>query len=214
MSPASGEPAATDALDAFLELARAQAAVRRFSAEPVDPLLVERILEAATRAPSARNSQPWRFVVVADPQRRRALRDAYLAAWHQARPSGGAESRLHRETAWLAEHFDTAPIIVAACLDLAVATSADPAARYGSILPALQNLCLAARAAGLGSVLTTMARREDAAVRAAIDVPEQVEVVALIPLGHPDGGFPPTRRRPVAEVAFADRWGRPLRESR
>ena len=201
-------------LDSFLELARAQAAVRRFTADPVDAGLVERILEAATRAPSARNSQPWRFVVVADAQRRRALGDAYLAAWSQARPAGAAESHLHREAGWLAEHFDTAPIIIAACLDPDVVISADPAARYGSILPALQNLCLAARAAELGSVLTTIARREDAAVRAAIGVPERVEVVALVPLGHPDGGFPPTRRRPVAEVAYADGWGRPLRGSR
>jgi nitroreductase len=202
-----------DGLEGFLALARGQAAVRRFHADPVDAAVVERVLEAATRAPSASNSQPWRFVVVRDPGRRRALRDAYLSAWEMVRPPAAAQSPVQREAGWLAGHLDTAPVIVAACLDEAAVTTRDPAARYGSILPAVQNLCLAARAAGLGTVLTTLARRADPAVRAALDVPDGVEVVALVPLGWPEGGFPATRRRPVAEVAFAETWGRPLGEA-
>ena len=107
------------------------------------------------------------------------------------------------------EHLDAAPVVIAACLDIDASGTDDPAARYGSILPAVQNLCLAARAAGLGTVLTTLARRQDAAVRVALGIPGGIEVVALVPLGWPQGGFPAARRRAVAETTFADEWGRP-----
>jgi nitroreductase len=47
-------------------------------------------------------------------------------------------------------------------------------------------------------------------VKALLDVPAAVEVVAIVPLGHPADRFGPTRRKPVAEVAFCERWGRPF----
>jgi nitroreductase len=185
--------------------------VRRFREDPVAADIIERILEAATRAPSARNAQPWRFVVVREAQRRRALRDAFRTAYESVRPAGPAgDDEMHRSVAELAEHLDIAPVIIAVCLDPDEARSSDVAARYGSIFPAVQNLCLAARAAGLGTVLTTVARREEAALREAMAIPGDVEVVALIPVGWPDGGFPSTSRRAVKDVAFADEWGRPL----
>jgi len=146
--------------------------------------------------------------VVRDPQRRRALGDAYAGAYAEARAGHETDAtRLQREATHLAEHFDRAPVVVAVCLDGTALRSTDPAARYGSIFPAVQNLCLAARAAGLGTVLTTVFRRQDAAVRAALEVPDSVEVVALVPVGWPAGGFPRTRRHPVAEVSHADAWG-------
>jgi len=207
VSPDEGEQAA---LDTFLALCRSQSAVRRFAPGDVDDALVERILEAAIRAPSARNSQPWRFVVVRDVERRWALRDAYAAAYAQVRPArAGARTPLEADVAHLAGHLDAAPVVIAACLDIDASGTDDPAARYGSILPAVQNLCLAARAAGLGTVLTTLARRQDAAVRVALGIPGGIEVVALVPLGWPQGGFPAARRRAVAETTFADEWGRP-----
>ena len=74
----------------------------------------------------------------------------------------------------------------------------------------MQNLLLAARALGLGTTLTTLHRGFEPALKALLDVPEAVEVVALVPLGYPADRFGPTRRRPVEEVAFLDRWGRRL----
>jgi nitroreductase len=184
--------------------------VRRFREDPVDADIIERILEAATRAPSARNKQPWRFVVVRDRVRRSALRDAFRTAYSRLRPAGADDSAMYREVDHLAEHMDRAPVIIAVCADPTAARSSDVATRYGSVFPAIQNLCLAARAAGLGTVLTTVARREDATIRAAMTIPDDVEIVALIPVGWPDGGFPATTRRPVREVSYSDEWGRPL----
>jgi nitroreductase len=74
----------------------------------------------------------------------------------------------------------------------------------------VQNLLLAARALGLGTTLTTLHRGFEPVLKALLDVPEEVEVVAVVPLGYPADRFGPTRRRPVEEVAFLDRWGRPL----
>ena len=80
----------------------------------------------------------------------------------------------------------------------------------GMIFPAVQNLLLAARALGLGTTLTTLHRGFESDLKALLEVPAAVEVVAIVPLGHPADRFGPTRRRPVARVAFRDRWGKPF----
>ena len=77
-----------------------------------------------------------------------------------------------------------------------------------SIYPAVQNIMLAARALGIGSCLTTIHRYREAQVKELLEVPPDVETVALIPLGYPVGKFGRPPRRPVAEVAFADGWDR------
>jgi nitroreductase len=77
----------------------------------------------------------------------------------------------------------------------------------------VQNLLLAARALGLGTTLTTLHRGFEDALKTLLDVPPAVEVVALVPLGWPRDRFGPTRRKPLAEVAFGERWGRPFRRS-
>jgi nitroreductase len=118
----------------------------------------------------------------------------------------------------LATHFAAAPVLIACCLDhrrLGPIAGPDgtlrsPAAAYASIFPAVQNLLLAARALGLGTTLTTLHRGFEPALKALLDLPAPVEVVALVPLGYPTDRFGPTRRRPVEEIAFLDRWGRPL----
>ena len=68
----------------FFEVVDTQRAIRRFRADPVPEALVRRVLEAATRAPSARGAEPWAFVVVRDPGTRRAVGDMYRTAWDAA----------------------------------------------------------------------------------------------------------------------------------
>jgi nitroreductase len=202
----SGEPAHGQSLDAFLDLCRSQSAVRHFTDEEVPEALLMRVLDAARWAPSLRNSQPWRFIVVREPERRAELGAIFRAAYAEVRPSAEAAGTVHRAVDHLAERFQEVPAVIAACLDGSAASTSDVAARYGSIFPAIQNLCLAARAAGLGTVLTTVARRQEARLRQALGVPAAVEVVALIPLGWPAHGFTSMRRRPLDEVVFAEAW--------
>ena len=67
---------------------------------------------------------------------------------------------------------------------------------------------LAARALGIGSCITTIHKFRDAQVKELLGIPAEVETAALIPLGSPLRKFGRPPRRPLAEVAFADRWGR------
>ena len=84
--------------------------------------------------------------------------------------------------------------------------------RGASIYPAVQNIVLACRALGLGTTITTNHLRLEDEVKAVLGVPEDVQTVALMPIGYPRDQFGPLVRRPVADVAYADRWARPWRE--
>src|SRR6266487_3096348 len=99
-------------------------------------------------------------------------------------------------------------------------TFTDPCAHFGpklhegdrqapgaSIYPAVQNIILACRAFGLGTLITTNHIRCEDEVRAVLDLPDDVSTYALMPIGYPQGSFGPLARRPVAEVTHADRWG-------
>lgn len=79
------------------------------------------------------------------------------------------------------------------------------------IYPAIQNMLLAARGLGLGSVLATRPRMVQAEVKGVLGIPENVELAAILPIGYPAEGvrYGPTRRTPVKEVTFHDRWGNP-----
>lgn len=118
----------------------------------------------------------------------------------------------------LAEHLDQAPVLVLCGLDTAqLGPMADasghihaPQSAYASIFPAVQNLMLAARGLGIGSTLTTVFQAVEGELRSVVALPDHVHIAALIPLGYPRRPFRVSHRKPVAEVAFLDRWGNPL----
>ena len=214
----------------FFEVVRTQRAIRRFRPDPVPDQLVHEVITAATCAPSARGAEPWGFVVVRDPARRAAIGRLYLSAWDAGQRMIDAAdadrdvkaaphyARMMRDAAALAETLSDVPVLVVCCLDHSrLGPISDgsgglraPGAAYASILPAVQNLLLAARALGLGTTLTTLHRAFDGELRALLDLPTTIEPVVLVPLGFPRGRFGPTRRRPVDEIAHLDRWGTPF----
>jgi nitroreductase len=81
--------------------------------------------------------------------------------------------------------------------------------RGASIYPAVQNIILACRALGLATLITTNHVRCEAEVKAVLGIPEDVATFAMMPVGYPLGSFGPVTRRPVAEIAHADRWSEP-----
>lgn len=198
-------------------------AMRRLKPDPVPDAVIRAVLDAAIRAPSGGNQQSWAFVVVRDPEVRAGLQRIYKPCIESLFQAGGRYARLLesddpqtaqqarrlRDSAlWLGEHLHEAPVIVIACLH----TGGRPTdlATGSSIYPAMQNLMLAARAFGLGTTLTTIHRLRQDEVRTLLGIPDAVETAALIPMGYPRGRWGLARRRPVEEVAFGDRWGRPL----
>jgi nitroreductase len=79
--------------------------------------------------------------------------------------------------------------------------------RGSSIYPAVQNIILACRGLGLGTVLTTIASLYEDELKETLGLPEDIDTFALMPMGFPIHRHGPVTRRPVSEVAFADRWG-------
>jgi nitroreductase len=185
-------------------------AMRRLKPDPVSDEDVWTIVEAATKAPSGGNRQPWNFIVIRDPQTKRKLGEYYLKAWEQsyesAPPPAPSEpdSAVLRSADHLAHHLGEVPVLI---MVTARSGGADPSLLGGSIYPAVQNLMLAARALGLGTTLTTLHRLFEAEVKALLSIPDDVDTMALIPLGHPVGRFKPPRRLPVEKVTYWDRWG-------
>jgi nitroreductase len=192
------------------EAIHSQRAIRHFSEKPVSDEAVETMLNAAIRAPNGGNRQPWRFVVIRDADIKRRLGQWYLLAWQAATAAMEALTQPYRYGAELAQQMATVPVLILACIDHGEAgPGPGPVTRGASIYPAVQNLMLAARALGLGTVLTTLHTQYEREIKALLNIPETVETAALIPVGYPAEGsrFGRARRRPLAEVVFYDRWG-------
>ena len=192
-------------------------AVRRMRPDPVPDAAVRRLVEAANYAPSGRNLQRARWIVVRDSKQRRrvgdlnrrasvdpatAERDAARELPHHDRDS---RRRMWDAVLWQAEHMHEAPVIIVACCVMDDAGQ-DPGRYASSVWPGVQNLLLAARAHGLGAVPTTYALTFRDELEAVLELPGHVRAQALIPVGFPVGRFGPVRRAPVDEVMMFDRW--------
>jgi nitroreductase len=202
----------------FFEVVGSTRAIRRLKSDPVPMEYVEKVLWAATCAPSGSNRQPWRFLVITDPEKRKRLQEYFVMGWNRylretigkgkplsERPPEQARSiqaALNAGT-YLADHLHEVPVLILAC------TIGEPGSG-GSIYPAIQNLLLAARALGLGTSLTTVLRDNQAGVRGLLEIPDNSSYVALIPMGWPLGKFGMGPRKPLDQVCYLNTWGNSL----
>jgi len=185
-----------------------QRAIRSFKSDPVPDELIEKVVEAATKAPSGGNSQPWAFIVVRDPEIRakltaigkRTFDGMYQAALGRAQPGDPPPFPKLKK---MIDQIDDIPVWIVVCLTMPGSPGA-----YGSIWPAVQNLLLAARGVGLGAVLTGLFGGPNAdETRKVLGIPDEVEPVAFVPLGYPDKErYGPTTRRPLSEVLHWEHW--------
>jgi nitroreductase len=187
-------------------------AIRHYRPDPVPDALVERVLDAAIRAPSGSNRQNWRFLVLRDPAVRARVGALYGEGFREYIPERMKQqpdtprSRVFRSALYLADHMaDEPPVLILACLENAPGSSPAGRSSGSSIYPAVQNLMLAARALGLGTCLTTLHLRREAQIKAFLGIPDHVDTYALIPLGYPARPFGPLTRMEVDAVTFLDR---------
>ncbi len=181
------------------ELFRHQRAIRNFTAAEVPEELVDQVLTAAIHGPSGSNTQPWHFIVIRDQAVKHAISEVYEEARTDAygdRPpsAGGARQPL-----------SAAPVLIVACVN----TPASGQAGFqtgASIYPNVQNIMLAARALGLGTVITTLHRRRKARIHEILGIPDHIESAAIIPLGWPDREYGPNRRPPLEQFVMRERW--------
>jgi coenzyme F420-0:L-glutamate ligase/coenzyme F420-1:gamma-L-glutamate ligase len=172
--------------DDLFGIIRSRRSVRRYRPEPVPRALLERLLEAATWAPSAHNRQPWRFVVVQTLAVRRRLADAMAARW---REDGGETVRVERSRARLG----AAPALVVLCMTMADMDQypdashqqAERVMAIQSVAMAGQNLLLMAHAEGLGAVWMCAPLFCPGVVREVLSLPGDYEPLGLIMLGYP-----------------------------
>ena len=156
---------------------------RSFGPTTLDSQTIEALLEAARWAPNGGNLQPWRFAVVLDSRRRRALAGAAYG-----------------------QHFLTqAPVVITVC-----AVPDESASKYGArgrelyclqdTAAAAENILLAATERELGSCW--VGAFDEAAVARVLELPEGWRPVALIALGSPAETEPQRSRRPLSEIVL------------
>jgi nitroreductase len=184
-----------------------QRSIRRFRPDPIPLTDVRLILEAAVRAPNGGNQQIARFVVVNDPVTIRDFGDLYHEAWWAKRRDEGYEKRddlppRYHAAAGLADAMAEVP-----CIIFALAMHNGPA---DSVIPAVQNLMLAARAIGIGSVPTTLHPSVMPRFYEMFAIPVDVAFHFCVPLGYPQGNFGPNVRMPTSATTFLDRWDAPV----
>jgi nitroreductase len=168
-------------MDVF-EAIRTRRSIRKFRPTPIPDEQLEIILEAGRLAPSASNRQSWRFVVVKDPERKRALAEA-------------AANQM-----FIAD----AGVVIAALGDPEVSPrwfSQDP-------MIAVEHIVLAATALGYGTCWIGAFDEEE--VKHILKIPEKLKVIALLPIGFPDEAPTPMTRKPLKEIFFLEKYGEPF----
>jgi nitroreductase len=206
-------------------------AMRRFTSEPVADADIERCLRAAQQGPSGGNVQPQQYVVVTDPAVRAQVGEYYQRAYHRYEQSlpeptsfpddaqAAAWRRTRDASRHLADHLGDVPVLVLFLQPIIAWGSVDAEGPMdigrldASVYPAVQNFCVAARALGLGTALTTVIRIHSAEALQVLGVPTRddgsprFEIAALVPVGHPVGKFGVAPRKPAAAVTHWNAWG-------
>jgi nitroreductase len=198
----------------LLEGIRTTRAIRRLRPDPVPRALIRKVCEAGTFAPSGGNRQPWRFIAVTDPERRRWVADRYRPAFERyiarareaARDPSFPEAgrRMQRAAIHLARHLHEAPVHLFVA---GFTRRGEP--QLQALMPAVQNILLACRAVGLGASLTTLHRTFGDECDRWLGLPPNCPTCALLPIGWPRGRYGRPPRRSVDESLFWERYEEP-----
>ena len=216
---AIGLPTGREPTDNLWEAMFTQRAIRYWQDKPVPRELLEKVIAAASKAPSGSNLQPWIFVVVDDDGKRQDIGKALRSIFEAAEPlqkliASGEQSEDKTERLMLKgaraffSQLEKAPAMIVPCLYGLSSPTQDPTSLLAgsSIYLAVQNLLLAARALGLGTVMTTAQGMLDADLRRILNIPADATPVALIPIGYPEANFGPTTRKGLDEIVRWNGW--------
>jgi nitroreductase len=182
---------------------------------PVPRDLILDCIRLSQQAPTGTNAQHWRWLVIDDPAKRKAVGELYargLPLLDEMAKTARDEQTAHvyRDARSFAERLGEVPAIVIPCLEGRLPPDAElvqVTTYYGSIYPAVWSFQLALRSRGLGSTLTTSHLLAEREVGERLGVPSDYTQVALIPVAHIKGGeLAPPPRRPVNEVIGWNGW--------
>ena len=188
---------------------------------PVPLELVKECLDIALQAPSGSNVQNWHWVVVTDPDKRKAIGGYYERAFRRYRESRASAGRLFADdperaavqrrvsesAAYLAEHMGEVPVLVIGCLAVPALPEGNQAGLWGSLLPAAWSYMLAARARGLGTAWTSLHLAYEHEIAELLGIPGDVRQGVLIPTAYYTGEtFGRAKRQPLDTVLHIDQW--------
>ena len=204
-------------MDDVFEIMSTTRSMRRLKPDPVPDELIEKILHAGLGAANGGNFQKWRFMVIKDGAKKKAVQAWYKKAFDEvvgpryasSAPPPGATAdkykRQHGAVEYLTEHYHEAPVWIVACQE--DGPNAPGRSAGASVYPAVQNMLLAIRALGLGSTLTTRHLQFEKETEAALGLPPGVHSYAILPVGYPMGKFGPTGRGKMSDFVYGDKYG-------
>ncbi len=185
-------------------------AVRRLKREPVPQELLERVVYAATRAPSPGNSQGWDFVIVRDGALKKKIRDVIappIEAMFATIPPDSKMNRMLEDAKYLVRSLHEVPALIFVCGPVSYPPQAPQESFVWSALyPATQNLLVAARSLGLGTTMTTFQMVAEKEIRELLGIPPEVKFAAMVPIGWPERPFERVKRKPLSKVIHWDKW--------
>ena len=185
-----------------------QRSMRKLRPDPIPDEDIRLLLEAAVKAPNGGNHQTARFLVVTDRQKIREFGELYREAWWAKRKDDHGWSgpqdvppgeKNYASAMGLADAMKDVP-----CVIFALTESTGGA---NSVIPACQNLMLAAHALGIGSLPTTLHAVVMDRFRALFGIPKELGFHFCIPLGYPAVKYGPSRRKPIEDTTSWNRWG-------
>ncbi len=210
------------------DVMRTTFAAREYTGDPLPNEVLHDILDNARFAPSGGNRQGNRVIVVRDPETRNRLAQlaepaakryaaqmrAGESPWNTIVPTAvtAEEIAAAAAPAVLTEPHRNASVVLVFAIDLKLVASMDQDLdRIGvisgaSIYPFVWNVLMAARQAGFGGTITTLAVAEEPKVKALLDIPPDFALCAVVPLGRPVKQLTKLRRRAVEEIATRERF--------
>jgi nitroreductase len=203
----SGKSVSKNEMSLF-EVIEKRVSVRSYKPNPVPPQHLEWILEAARQAPNAGNQQSWRFLVI---QEKAKLNEFREVAWRSRKKwllDNGYDADTDEGMRTHYERLLGSPLHVIVLVDTAIKYRGY-AEQDGAL--AAENIMLASRALGYGSVMITGSVSADT-IRKFFKVPKRYSINCLIPIGVPDSWPEKKARRPLSELVFYDRVPRKSRK--
>ena len=211
--------------DDFFKLVRKRRCIRRFKPDPVPDEYIEKVIEAARWAQSGANAQPWEFIVVKNKETKDKIVDCYVAHLKQAwdiEKTRIKELR-HNELAWAPSgipSFKEAPVFIVLCGDPRTVQATvlithflpnegGPMAHFlKNMANATQILHLAVATLGLGSQWVSVNTTTEARLKVLLDVPEELTIPTIVPIGYPAYEPPPPYRRDLKEIIHFEKYDR------
>ena len=183
---------------------------------PVGRDVILECIRLAMQAPTASNTQDWRWLVITDADKRAAIAEVYRSvgadylAYAAKEVSDPQTQRVYESAFSLTDTLAQVPVHVIPCLDNRIDNSnlLTAASAWASIIPAGWSFLLALRSRGLGSVWTTMHLAKEKEVAELLGIPETATQAALFPVAYTIGtDFRPAARPPAETVTYWDSWG-------